>query len=89
MTDLRWRTSTRSAKWDEQCVEVAPVMPAWRTSTYSQNWDAQCVEVAPAAPAVWVRDTKRRAGPGVSFTAAAWSGFVVGARLRPLAMSVE
>lgn len=87
MTHLRWRTSTYSVE-DGRCVGVAPVVPAWRTSTYSQNWDAQCVEVAAAAPAVRVRDTKRRAGPVISFTAAAWSGFVVGARLRPLAMSV-
>lgn len=86
MTDLRWRTSTYS-EVGQQCVGVAPVVPAWRTSTHSRNWDAQCVEAAPAAPAVRVRDTKRRAGPVISFTASAWSGFVVGARLRPLAMS--
>lgn len=87
MAELRWRTSTYSEN-DEHCVGVAPVIPAWRTSTYSRNWDAQCVEVSPAAPAVRVRDTKRLAGPVISFTAAAWSGFVVGARLRPLALSV-
>lgn len=88
MTDLRWRTSTHSRQETARCVAVAPVIPAWRTSTYSRNWDAQCVEVASAAPAVRVRDTKNRAARTISFTAPAWSAFVVGARLRPLAMSV-
>ncbi len=60
----------------------------WHTSSYSGNGEA-CVEVgrrtgsgengaevAPAPDAVLVRDSKDRPGPVLTFSTAAWRGFL-------------
>ncbi|WP_329020006.1 DUF397 domain-containing protein [Micromonospora rifamycinica] len=49
----------------------------WRKSTRSGNNGGACVEVADNLPGiVLVRDTKDRDGGTLTFTPAAWRGFV-------------
>ncbi|HSA50903.1 MAG TPA: DUF397 domain-containing protein [Yinghuangia sp.] len=49
----------------------------WRTSTYSGG-NNECVEVATNLPTLTpVRDSKRPAGPVLSFTRDAWQAFVM------------
>ena len=48
---------------------------AWFKSSYSGAEGGECVEVAVGADAVFVRDSKHRRGPRLSFTAEAWVGF--------------
>jgi hypothetical protein len=49
----------------------------WRKSTRSGDNNGACVEVADNLPGVVaVRDSKDPAGPVLTFTPAAWSGFV-------------
>ncbi|MEU8422575.1 DUF397 domain-containing protein [Micromonospora sp. NPDC048835] len=53
----------------------------WRKSTKSGNNGGSCVEVADNLPGVvLVRDTKDRDGGTLTFSAAAWRGFVSMAR---------
>ncbi|MEV7613843.1 DUF397 domain-containing protein [Streptomyces sp. NPDC089799] len=60
----------------DSCVEVA-----WRKSSYSDGGDINdCVEVATTLAAVLVRDSKDTAIPHLSFSPAAWGGFVTAAR---------
>ncbi|MBP2401610.1 hypothetical protein SNS2_0138 [Streptomyces netropsis] len=48
----------------------------WRRSSYSTGMN-NCVETAPLGPDLLaVRDSKRTAGPVLSFSPAAWSSFV-------------
>lgn len=50
---------------------------AWRRSSYSTASEGLCVEVADGlAGLVPVRDSKRRHGPAIVVTAAAWTPFV-------------
>ncbi|WP_431921201.1 DUF397 domain-containing protein [Micromonospora wenchangensis] len=57
----------------------------WRKSTRSDNGGATCVEVATNLPlVVGVRDSKDRGGPVLTFAPAAWTGFVVAARVGSL-----
>ncbi|MGW7103056.1 DUF397 domain-containing protein [Streptomyces sp. NPDC054838] len=50
---------------------------AWRTSSYTNSDGGTCVEVADGlAGLVPVRDSKRRHGPTMIVTAAAWAPFV-------------
>lgn len=51
----------------------------WRKSSRSGS-EGDCVEVAAFAESVAVRDSKDRGGPALSFTPAAWAGFVRAAR---------
>lgn len=46
----------------------------WRKSSYSGQ-SGDCVEAASDAGLVLVRDTKRREGPALEVTAAAWREF--------------
>lgn len=48
----------------------------WHTSTRTANSGANCVEVAMAEPAVFVRDSKDRAGPVLAFGVAGWVAFM-------------
>ncbi|WP_433345937.1 DUF397 domain-containing protein [Micromonospora sp. CA-111912] len=49
----------------------------WRKSTKSGNNGGACIEVADNLPGVvLVRDTKDRDGGALSFSPAAWRGFV-------------
>ncbi|MEU9250614.1 DUF397 domain-containing protein [Streptomyces sp. NPDC048270] len=51
----------------------------WRTSSYTNGDGGDCVEVADDLPGIVpVRDSKRRGGPVVVLSAAAWGGFVAG-----------
>ncbi|MFF3865213.1 DUF397 domain-containing protein [Micromonospora sp. NPDC001898] len=51
--------------------------PQWRKSTRSGGNGGDCVEVADNLPGVvLVRDTKDRDGGTLSFSPAAWRGFV-------------
>ncbi|WP_229400752.1 DUF397 domain-containing protein [Micromonospora okii] len=53
----------------------------WRKSTKSGNNQGDCVEVADNLPGVVaVRDSKDPAGPALTFSPAAWRGFVGMAR---------
>ena len=45
MTELKFHKSTYSGQ-DQNCVEVAPVLPVFHKSTYSGQHQ-ECVEVAP------------------------------------------
>ncbi|MEV1157712.1 DUF397 domain-containing protein [Micromonospora chokoriensis] len=57
------------------------ISPKWRKSTKSGNNGGACVEVADNMPGVvLVRDTKDRDGGTLSFSPAAWRGFVAMAR---------
>ncbi|MFF7690450.1 DUF397 domain-containing protein [Streptomyces syringium] len=48
----------------------------WRRSSYSTGMN-NCVETAPLGPDLLaVRDSKRTAGPVLSFSPTAWSSFV-------------
>ena len=47
----------------------------WHKSTRS-NASGECVEVAETSDAVYVRDTKNRAGGTLQFDATRWSAFV-------------
>ena len=52
--------------------------PTWRKSSYSNQEGGACVEVAPGFPGlVPVRDSKDPQGGALTFTAAAWSAFIV------------
>lgn len=51
------------------------VDPRWRKSSRSGNGGGDCVEVGEAASVVLVRDTKRRDGGVLRFSAAAWRRF--------------
>lgn len=49
----------------------------WRKSSRSNGAPGECVEVADnVSGRVYVRDSKDRAGPVLTFTPAAWSVFV-------------
>lgn len=49
----------------------------WRKSSYSNGTGGDCVEVADGLDGIVpVRDSKRRHGPTVVVTAAAWAPFV-------------
>jgi hypothetical protein len=50
----------------------------WQTSRASAG--SNCVEVARVGAEVLVRDSKDKSGPVLTFSAAEWSAFVVGAR---------
>lgn len=51
--------------------------PRWRTSTRSTDSGGNCVEVADNLPGVvLVRDSKDKSGPALTFTPAAWRGFL-------------
>lgn len=47
----------------------------WIKSSYSSNEGPDCVEVAAAPGAVHVRDSKRKAGPGLAFADGSWAAF--------------
>ena len=48
---------------------------AWRKSSFSGGNGGNCVEVGGSAPAVFVRDTKDRAGAVLAFGPHAWRKF--------------
>ncbi|MFE9000893.1 DUF397 domain-containing protein [Streptomyces sp. NPDC007875] len=49
---------------------------AWRTSSYSGG-QGNCVEVADSlSHGVWLRDSKRPAGPVIRISRTAWSTFI-------------
>jgi hypothetical protein len=49
---------------------------AWFKSSYSGTEGGQCVEVAAATTAVHIRDSKEVAGPVLTVSREAWTGFV-------------
>ncbi|GIL32046.1 toxin [Actinocatenispora comari] len=77
---VHWRRSSRSNNGGN-CVEVAELLPdaRWRRSSRSGN-GGQCVEVAANLAAtrgiVAVRDSKDPAGPALTVTPQAWTGFL-------------
>ncbi|MGE7437845.1 DUF397 domain-containing protein [Kitasatospora sp. NPDC001175] len=48
---------------------------AWFKSSYSGNEGGECVEVAIASDTVFVRDSKDKHGPRLTFTPEAWAAF--------------
>jgi hypothetical protein len=50
----------------------------WQKSTFSGLTD--CVEVCWVGETVYVRDSKDRSGPVLSFSCAEWSAFTTGAK---------
>ncbi|MEU9609764.1 DUF397 domain-containing protein [Streptomyces sp. NPDC048057] len=50
----------------------------WSKSSHSGSEGGECVEVATSADAIHVRDTKNRRGAQLTFTPAAWTGFITG-----------
>ncbi|GGT00066.1 MULTISPECIES: DUF397 domain-containing protein [Streptomyces] len=74
--EVAWRKSSYSSSSDiNDCVEVG-----WAKSSHSDSDDINdCVEVASTPAAVLVRDSKDTAIPHLSFSPAAWAGFVAGA----------
>ncbi|WP_329444089.1 DUF397 domain-containing protein [Streptomyces sp. NBC_01426] len=75
-----WRKSSYSNGDGGNCVEIAEGFlraAVWRKSSYSNGDGGDCVEVADGVTGlVPVRDSKRRHGPAVIVTAAAWVPFV-------------
>ncbi|MFD0367667.1 DUF397 domain-containing protein [Streptomyces sp. NPDC127114] len=53
----------------------APDSPAWFKSSYSAG-EQDCVEVADMPGVLYVRDSKHRTGPTLSFGPAEFSAFV-------------
>jgi hypothetical protein len=51
----------------------------WRTSSRSGG-NGQCVEARATADAAQVRDSKDQAGPVLTFSQSAWSGFLGGVK---------
>lgn len=49
---------------------------SWRKSSYSGGSGGNCVEVGKAADGVGIRDTKRRDGVELRFSASAWRKYV-------------
>ncbi|MDU0302456.1 DUF397 domain-containing protein [Streptomyces sp. PAL114] len=53
----------------------------WFKSSYSSGSEGDsCVEIATAPATVHVRDSKNTDGPRLTFTPAAWAGFLTAAR---------
>ncbi|MGA5603655.1 DUF397 domain-containing protein [Streptomyces sp. EMB24] len=51
--------------------------PAWFKSSYSSGAETDsCVEIATEPATVHVRDSKNTDGPRLTFTPAAWAGFL-------------
>ncbi|AXE26770.1 DUF397 domain-containing protein [Streptomyces globosus] len=75
--EVAWVKSSYSSSSDiNDCVEVG-----WAKSSHSSGSEGDsCVEVASTPAAVLVRDSKDTAVPHLSFSPAAWAGFVAGAR---------
>lgn len=48
----------------------------WFKSSYSAGDGGQCVEIAGGPAAVYVRDSKDKTGPVLTFDFAAWDSFV-------------
>lgn len=48
----------------------------WFKSSYSGSEGGNCVEVASSPQEVFVRDSRRMAGPVLTATPAAWAAFV-------------
>jgi hypothetical protein len=67
-----WRKSSYSDGNGGNCVEVA----TWRKSSYSDANGGDCVEVGTDARVVLVRDTTKRDGGTLLFTAQAWQRFM-------------
>jgi hypothetical protein len=55
-----------------------PIDAPWRKARASQG--SGCVEIADTAQHVWVRDSKDREGPILTFTRHEWTAFLAGAR---------
>ena len=58
--------------------EQPPVGASWRKSRASAT--GNCVEITDTADTVWVRDSKDRQGPVLTFTRPEWTAFLAGAR---------
>jgi hypothetical protein len=52
----------------------------WRKSSSSLAPDGNCVEVAADSESVFVRDSKDRDGPILTFTVDAWNAFILAVR---------
>ncbi|WP_043265666.1 DUF397 domain-containing protein [Streptomyces sp. CT34] len=74
-SELVWRKSSYSGSAGGDCVEVAL---SWGKSSYSASEGGECVEVAISAAAthVYIRDSKRTAGPRLSVLPTTWSAFL-------------
>lgn len=53
-----------------------PADESFRKSSYSNGPNTSCVEVANTAETFYVRDSKDKAGPVLSFTAPDWNAFL-------------
>lgn len=79
MTELKFRKSSYSGQ-DQNCVEVAPVLPDFRKSSHSGQ-GVDCLEVAPLpTPGAALRDSKHPSLGHLAFPAAAWEAFLAAAR---------
>jgi hypothetical protein len=59
----------------------------WRKSTYSDSNGGACVETASGNGVVLVRDTTKRDGGTLGFTAASWQEFTDSLRFEDFAMA--
>lgn len=57
---------------------------SWRKSTASDSHGGACVEVAYLPGAVLVGDSKRRAGPTLTFTSGAWQSLLASSHVTAL-----
>jgi hypothetical protein len=48
----------------------------WHKSSHSGAEGGQCVEVAASSEAVYVRDSKDKTGPALSFGSVSWAEFL-------------
>ncbi|MHA5049915.1 DUF397 domain-containing protein [Streptomyces sp. SD15] len=59
----------------EESRQAAPKL-AWFKSSYSTGSGGECVEVAACPGSTYVRDSKDKAGPVLSFTTGGWTAFI-------------
>ncbi|WP_275464356.1 DUF397 domain-containing protein [Streptomyces noursei] len=64
----------------ERTVYDSSTLTGWYKSSYSGGGQGECLEVATGHPHIPVRDSKRPAGPALSFSPASWAAFVSAVR---------
>lgn len=62
-----------------QLISIGGIGPSWRKASLSHAAN-NCVELSSTADFVAVRDSKNPDSPILTYTSAAWSAFLIGAK---------